>query len=48
MRELTPRELDLLVNGAHSLASSWQLRSLVKKIKNDPEVIEAGKRYGRP
>ena len=47
MRKLDDRELDLLVNGANSLASSWRLRSLIKEIRNDPGVIEAGKQYGR-
>ena len=47
MRQLTPREIDLLIHGANSLASSWHLRALKKELKNDPEVIEAGKKYGR-
>ena len=48
MRQLTDRELDLLVNGANSLASSWRLRSLRAEIKKDPGVIAAGERYSRP
>lgn len=47
MRKLTDRELDLLVNGANSLASSWKLKSLIEEIKNDPGVKEAGKQHGR-
>ncbi len=47
MRKLTPREVDLLLNGAHSLGSHWRLRALRKELQNDPEVIEAGKKYGR-
>ena len=47
MRKLSDRELDLLVNGANSLASSWRRRALIEEIKNDPGVIEAGKKYGR-
>ena len=47
MRKLTDRELDLLVNGANSLASSWKLRALIKEIRKDPGVIAAGKHYGR-
>ena len=47
MRKLTDRELDLLVNGANSLASSWKLKALIEVIKNDPGVIEAGKKHGR-
>ena len=47
MRKLTDRELDLLVNGANSLASSWKLKALIEEIKNDPGVIEAGKKHGR-
>ena len=47
MRKLTDRELDLLVNGANSLASSWKLKSLIEEIKNDPGVLAVGERYGR-
>ena len=47
MRKLTDRELELLVNGANSLASSWKLKALVEEIKNDPGVIEDGKQHGR-
>ena len=47
MRKLTDRELDLLVNGANSLASSWKLKALIEEIKNDPGVIEASKKHGR-
>ena len=47
MRKLTDRELDLLVNGANSLASSWKLRALIEEIRKDPDVIAAGKEYGR-
>ena len=47
MRKLTDRELNLLVNGANSLASSWRLRALRAEIKKDPGVIAAGERYGR-
>ena len=47
MRKLTDRELDLLVNGANSLAASWKLKSLIEEIKKDPGVIAAGERYGR-
>ena len=47
MRKLTDRELDLLVNGANSLASSWKIKALIEEIKNDAGVIEAGKKYGR-
>ena len=47
MRKLTNRELDLLVNGANSLASSWKLKALIEEIKNDPGVKEAGKQHGR-
>ena len=36
MRQLTDRELDLLVNGPNSLASSWLLRSLKAEIRRDP------------
>ena len=47
MRKLTDRELDLLVNGANSLASSWKLRALIEEVRKDPGVIAAGKEYGR-
>lgn len=47
MRQLTDRELDLLVNGPNSLASSWLLRSLKAEIRKDPGVIAAGQKYGR-
>ena len=47
MRQLTDRELDLLVNGPNSLASSWLLRSLKAEIRRDPGVIDAGQKYGR-
>ena len=47
MRKLTDRELDLLVNGANSLASSWKLQALIEEIRSDPGVIEAGKQHGR-
>ena len=47
MRKLTDRELDLLVNGANSLASSWKLKALIEEIRSDPGVIEAGKQHGR-
>ena len=47
MRQLTDRELDLLVNGPNSLASSWLLRSLKEEIRRDPGVIAAGQKYGR-
>ena len=47
MRKLTDRELDLLVNGANSLASSWKLRALIEEIWKDPGVIAAGKEHGR-
>ncbi len=47
MRQLTPREIELLLNGANSLASYWRLRALRKELQNDPEIIEAGKKYGR-
>ena len=43
MRKLTDGELDLLVNGANSLASSWKLRALIEEIRKDPGVIAAGK-----
>ena len=47
MRELDARELDLLANGANSLASSWRLRQLRNEIRRDPDVVAAGKKYGR-
>ena len=47
MRKLTDRELDLLVNGANSLASSWKLKALIEEIRKDPDVIAAGKKCGR-
>ena len=47
MRKLTDRELDLLVNGANSLASSWKLKALIEEIRKDPGVIAAGKEHGR-
>ena len=47
MRKLTDRELDLLVNGANSLASSWKLKALIEEIRSDLGVIEAGKQHGR-
>ena len=46
-KKLDARDIDLLVNGAHSLASSWALRQLRKELNNDPEIIEVQKRYGR-
>ena len=47
MRKLTDRELDLLVNGANSLASSWKLRALSDDIRKAPGVTAAGKEHGR-
>lgn len=47
MRKLTDRELDLLVNGANSLASSWKRKALIEEIKNEPGIISAGKQHGR-
>ena len=47
MRQLTDRELDLLVNGPNSLASSWLRRSPKEEIRRDPGVIAAGQKYGR-
>ena len=47
MRKLIDRELDLLVNWANSLASSWKLKAPIEVIRNDPGVIDAGKQHGR-
>ena len=47
MRQLTDRELELLVNGPNFLASSWLRRSLKEEIRKDPGVIAAGQKYGR-
>ena len=45
--ELDPRDVDLLLFGPNSLASSWRYRALRQKLMNHPEVIAAGKKYGR-
>ena len=47
VRQLTAREIDLLLFGANSLGSSYALRALRTELKNDPEIIEIGKKYGR-
>ena len=41
MRKLSDRELDLLVNGANSLASSWRLKAL---LRTEPYCEKVGKR----
>ena len=46
-RTLDARDVDLLVNGPNSLASSWRLRQLRNQLNRDPEIIEVQKRYGR-
>ena len=39
-RTLDARDVDLLVNGPNSLASSWRLRQLRNQLNRDPEIIE--------
>lgn len=47
IKTLDARDIDLLVNGPMSLASSWRLRQLRNQLNKDPEIIEAQKSYGR-
>lgn len=47
IRTLDARDIDLLVNGPMSLASSWRLRQLRNQLNKDPEIIEVQQSYGR-
>ena len=43
--ELEPRDIDLLLNGADSLASSWRLRQLKARLRKHPEMKAVAERY---